>query len=217
MDQTWVSGVAGPDFGWRFPTRRGELLDVLEMPGIVALDRRVRVGFLSYQVERIGLRLGRIAGDRRRQQGIGTALLNALRIQVTGCRRIWLITTNDNLDALRFYHRLSKHLHLQRQLSTLPAARFIPPRAARLEEGLVMGQYAPSTRNGCASPPDRPRRHIARRSAQADRALVQMKVPRMVRTPRSAMCRALRAGRNIQAPRSSNTSLWPVQFRPIAW
>ena len=27
-----------------------------------------------------------------------------------GCRRVWLITTNDNLDALRFYQRRGYHL-----------------------------------------------------------------------------------------------------------
>jgi GNAT superfamily N-acetyltransferase len=39
--------------------------------------------------------------------GIGTTLLEAVKhvaIEV-GCRRLWLITTNDNLDALRFYQR----------------------------------------------------------------------------------------------------------------
>jgi|tagenome__1003787_1003787.scaffolds.fasta_scaffold20430464_2 GNAT superfamily N-acetyltransferase len=39
--------------------------------------------------------------------GAGTALLDE-SIAVArsrGCRRLWLITTNDNLDALRFYQR----------------------------------------------------------------------------------------------------------------
>ena len=42
-----------------------------------------------------------------RWQGVGTALLNAA-IEIArsrGCRRLWLITTNDNVDALRFYQR----------------------------------------------------------------------------------------------------------------
>jgi len=39
--------------------------------------------------------------------GIGTALVQAVRDVAAdeGCRRLWLITTNDNLDALRFYQR----------------------------------------------------------------------------------------------------------------
>jgi DNA-3-methyladenine glycosylase I len=39
--------------------------------------------------------------------GIGTALLDAVReaARKSGCRRTWLITTNDNLHALRFYQK----------------------------------------------------------------------------------------------------------------
>jgi ribosomal protein S18 acetylase RimI-like enzyme len=38
---------------------------------------------------------------------VGTALLEAVeRIAAErGCRRLWLLTTNDNVDALRFYQR----------------------------------------------------------------------------------------------------------------
>ncbi len=39
--------------------------------------------------------------------GIGTALLDAVKDSVAkaGCKRHWLITTNDNLAAIRFYQR----------------------------------------------------------------------------------------------------------------
>lgn len=39
--------------------------------------------------------------------GIGTALVQAVKrvAMETGCKRLWLITTNDNLDALRFYQK----------------------------------------------------------------------------------------------------------------
>jgi GNAT superfamily N-acetyltransferase len=40
-------------------------------------------------------------------QGVGTALLREVE-QIAaehGCTRLWLITTNDNVDALRFYQR----------------------------------------------------------------------------------------------------------------
>jgi GNAT superfamily N-acetyltransferase len=45
------------------------------------------------------------AGEQWR--GAGTALLEAVG-QLTrqqGCTRLWVITTNDNVDALRFYQR----------------------------------------------------------------------------------------------------------------
>jgi GNAT superfamily N-acetyltransferase len=42
-----------------------------------------------------------------RRSGAGTALLAAaVRLaRVSGAPRVWLVTTNDNLDALRFYQR----------------------------------------------------------------------------------------------------------------
>jgi RimJ/RimL family protein N-acetyltransferase len=38
---------------------------------------------------------------------VGTALIEAVTeaAREAGCRRLWLITTNDNLHALRFYQR----------------------------------------------------------------------------------------------------------------
>jgi len=40
-------------------------------------------------------------------EGIGTALIDAVkeRAKLKGCRRLWLITTNNNLNALGFYQK----------------------------------------------------------------------------------------------------------------
>lgn len=39
--------------------------------------------------------------------GTGTALVEAVRLPARrqGCTRLWVITTNDNVDAVRFYQR----------------------------------------------------------------------------------------------------------------
>ena len=43
----------------------------------------------------------------RQWGGVGTALVEALEQLAAerGCRRVWVLTTNDNVDALRFYQR----------------------------------------------------------------------------------------------------------------
>jgi ribosomal protein S18 acetylase RimI-like enzyme len=41
----------------------------------------------------------------QRHRGVGSALLDALREEVADCERMWLVTTNDNLQALRLYQR----------------------------------------------------------------------------------------------------------------
>ncbi len=86
--------------------RRGELVDARTQPALIALDAGRIAGVVTY-----------VAGDRACEaltvhaadpgNGAGTALVDALRslAAASGWRRIWLVTTNDNVDALRFYQR----------------------------------------------------------------------------------------------------------------
>jgi ribosomal protein S18 acetylase RimI-like enzyme len=86
--------------------RLGELVDAREHPALNAEEEGQLVGVLTYvfEAERCEV-LTLHATDRRR--GIGTALVEQLERQVgsRGCRVLWVITTNDNVDALRFYQR----------------------------------------------------------------------------------------------------------------
>ena len=65
-----------------------------------------RVGLLTYEV--IGDQCEVVTLDAFTQfAGVGTALMNRVidEARTQGCRRLWLITTNDNLDAVRFYQK----------------------------------------------------------------------------------------------------------------
>jgi ribosomal protein S18 acetylase RimI-like enzyme len=103
-DRVWAEAFLEQEFGGALQARRGELIDVLALPGFVA-DRDGRlVGIVCYRRDGRDCELAFIAASER-QQGIGSALLEAVVGGVAGCDRIWLVTTNDNLDALRFYQR----------------------------------------------------------------------------------------------------------------
>lgn len=41
-------------------------------------------------------------------KGAGTALINAVtdKAKEENCRRVWLVTTNDNTHAIRFYQKM---------------------------------------------------------------------------------------------------------------
>lgn len=91
-------------FGGALQARRGELIDVLALPGFVVEENGRPLGLVTYRREDRDCELAFIAAFERRQ-GIGTELLEALLEAVGECERIWLVTTNDNLDALRFYQR----------------------------------------------------------------------------------------------------------------
>jgi GNAT superfamily N-acetyltransferase len=88
--------------------RRGELLEPLDHPALLAEADGEMLGILTYipgpgweQCEVLTLH---VTGQWR---GVGTALLKAVEQLAAkhGCARLWVITTNDNIDALLFYQR----------------------------------------------------------------------------------------------------------------
>ena len=104
-DERWATGFLDEYLGGRLQARGGELIDVLA-PGLgfVAGDG---VGILTYRVDGDALELTAIAAEPR-GRGTGTSLVDALVAAARYVRasRIWVVTTNDNLDARAFYeHR----------------------------------------------------------------------------------------------------------------
>jgi GNAT superfamily N-acetyltransferase len=102
-DIAWAETMLG-GFGGRLQARRGELVDVLDASGFVALDERAnRIGLLTYASRKDGVEILYVEALHR-QRGVGTLLLEAL-FRLVGNQTVWVVTTNDNLDALRFYQR----------------------------------------------------------------------------------------------------------------
>jgi len=89
--------------------RLGELIHPLDHPAFVAVAADGQLlGMLTYLLGQDGREcevLTLHAGEQWR--GAGTALLEAAGqlARRQGCIRLWVITTNDNVDALRFYQR----------------------------------------------------------------------------------------------------------------
>jgi ribosomal protein S18 acetylase RimI-like enzyme len=84
----------------------GERLHPAGMPGFVATRHGTIVGHASYRIDGDACELTAIAVEPR-SRGIGSQLLDAVvaEARAAGCASVWLTTTNDNLDALRFYQR----------------------------------------------------------------------------------------------------------------
>jgi GNAT superfamily N-acetyltransferase len=93
-------------FHTRRVARRGELVDALEHPSLLAWSGEQLVGVATYVVEDGECELLTLHA-RHQRSGIGTALVSAVVdvARAAGCRRLWVVTTNDNVDALRFYQR----------------------------------------------------------------------------------------------------------------
>jgi ribosomal protein S18 acetylase RimI-like enzyme len=86
--------------------RRGELLHPIEHPALVAEAEERLLGVLTYVVDGPQCEVLTLHVDEPRR-GVGSALVDEVRrvAAAAGCTRLWVITTNDNVDALRFYQR----------------------------------------------------------------------------------------------------------------
>jgi ribosomal protein S18 acetylase RimI-like enzyme len=81
------------------------------LPGFVALLNGGTVGLATYRIQGQECELVTL-NSWRENLGVGSALIEAIRQEAlqTGCHRLWLITTNDNLHALGFYQKRGFHL-----------------------------------------------------------------------------------------------------------
>ena len=96
------------ELGGRHQARLGEVLDVLVLDGYAAWDGERLVGIATYahDGDRSELAALAVTADHRRR-GIGGRLVDvvASAARRRGAGELWLVTTNDNLDALRLYQR----------------------------------------------------------------------------------------------------------------
>ncbi len=97
--------------GMTVVARRGELIDVLARPAMVAVEGDELTGLLSYELGPVECEI-RALYAAQRWTGVGSALIEAVTdvAAAAGGRRCWVVTTNDNVDALRFYQRRGFHL-----------------------------------------------------------------------------------------------------------
>ncbi|HEX7171584.1 MAG TPA: GNAT family N-acetyltransferase [Candidatus Limnocylindria bacterium] len=106
-DRDWARRLIGDHQGGDHRVARlGELLDPLAQEGIVAeLDGRP-VGLLTVHESDRGLEVVSLHSEAP-GLGAGTRLLEtALRVAAASAApRLWLVTTNDNVDAVRWYLR----------------------------------------------------------------------------------------------------------------
>ncbi len=86
---------------------RGVVHDIEDLPCLLAVDGERRLGVAAYRLAGGECELVLLEAFER-GAGVGTGLLGAVveLARESNSRRLWLVTTNSNLDALRFYqHR----------------------------------------------------------------------------------------------------------------
>jgi 2-oxo-4-hydroxy-4-carboxy--5-ureidoimidazoline (OHCU) decarboxylase/N-acetylglutamate synthase-like GNAT family acetyltransferase len=110
-DHDWVAALLERDLGGRRQARLGELLDPLQHPGLVAERDGQPIGVATLIEGSDAFEILTLNAIER-GGGAGSVLLETV-VRVAAASehaRVWLVTTNDNLEALRFY--LSRGMHV---------------------------------------------------------------------------------------------------------
>lgn len=105
-DQAWIKGLLEQFWGEARVVVHGEVFQANRLPGFMAKLGLEPIGLITYFIrgnECEIISLNSLIENR----GVGTALLRAAGQAAikNGCKRLWLVTTNDNLHALGFYQR----------------------------------------------------------------------------------------------------------------
>lgn len=84
----------------------GNMYDTGALPGFVAVDGGALLGAALYRMEGGGCEVA-VLFSLVQRVGAGTALLDAVIAEARRQKasRVWLITTNDNTQAIRFYQK----------------------------------------------------------------------------------------------------------------
>lgn len=104
--RAWAERILNAAWGSLRIVSRGQVYYALDSPGFVGLVAGQPEGLILYRIEgkqcEVLLLHSMVEGV-----GIGAALVGMVKrhAEESNCRRLWLITTNDNIHAFRWYQR----------------------------------------------------------------------------------------------------------------
>jgi len=82
-----------------------------KLPGFIAFRGNRILGYICYSIENEQCEIVLLESLQKRN-GIGQSLIEYVRstAEKQKCKRLWLVTTNDNTYSLRFYQKIGFHI-----------------------------------------------------------------------------------------------------------
>ena len=105
-DHDWIADLTRREWGAVSIVVHGVVYYPAELAGFVAEVAGERAGLLSYVIDIESCEIVTL-NSLVPGKGIGSLLIDAVcsKARAMGCQRLWLVTTNDNLNALGFYQK----------------------------------------------------------------------------------------------------------------
>lgn len=92
---------------WGYPiVTRGNIIYTDNIPGYITIENNAIVGAILYQIKDRECEIV-VLYSLAESKGIGTNLINTVieKAKEENCKRVWLITMNDNTHAIRYYQK----------------------------------------------------------------------------------------------------------------
>ena len=103
----WANKILSDSWESTRVVTRGVVHQADRLPGFIAEINGLKVGLLTWNVSENMLEIITLNVLSQRE-GLGTALVNAAVEEAESlmCSRVWVITTNDNSQAVKFYQNV---------------------------------------------------------------------------------------------------------------
>jgi ribosomal protein S18 acetylase RimI-like enzyme len=136
-DRSWIEDLLVERWGSVDIVSRGRLHHADQLPGLIAGRHNERVGLLTYRID--GEACEVVSLDSLHEGiGVGGALLHEVEHIATkaGCKRLWLVTTNDNQRAIDYYRNRDFKLAAVHEDAVSHARRLKPEIPTHNHEGI---------------------------------------------------------------------------------
>ena len=106
LDIEWIKLLLKEEWGSEQIVTRGKVLNATAIPGFKAVLNDKNIGLIKYFINKDECEIVTL-NSLEEGKGIGTKLVQEV-IKIAKkerCRRVWVITTNDNKNAINFYKK----------------------------------------------------------------------------------------------------------------
>lgn len=111
QDKAWITTLMLESWGSEQVVVQTRIFHPEQLPGFLAIMNDERIGLLTYQLDPPNCEIITL-NSLQPGMGVGRSLMNSLQKTAlsNGCTVLRLFTTNNNMDALRFYQKYGFHL-----------------------------------------------------------------------------------------------------------
>lgn len=103
---TMIKAFIAGKWGSSISVSKGRVFDTVDLPGFICTDDNKVIGLITYFIDDQGCEIVTLNSEQE-GQGLAEALINQVieKAKSSHCERVWLITSNDNSHAIRYYQR----------------------------------------------------------------------------------------------------------------